>query len=266
MPSSEFAESSPLSDFRIDVTLTNTSDAHTSIPVRCLSGCDWEQMIIECTGGESVCLATIEGRIHSDAPSDLQMGVRPISGTVCLGTASTSLEAAISQGLRAPAGPNVDVGRGSVIARVTDASPAALAGLQVGDLIVSFNGVPIREASEILGAIQSMAAGQQFKATLDRSGSLVEARGTLGMLTTAKTCVPADARLLETPAVTPEELEPTAFKLVMDAPNGSITATCSRGCVWEEAGIKGFAAPDDLHHETIVMDQLELRPATGEEL
>jgi len=252
-----FADSSPLSDFRIEVRLTNTSEAHTSIPIRCLAGCDWEEMIIECSEGESVCHAMIEARIHSDAPVDRPMEVRPISGTVCLGTGTTSLEAAVSMGLRTRSGSSNE--RGPVIAQVAEGSPAKLAGFEAGDLVTSFNGVPVQEGGEILNAIHSMVAGQQFAATLDRNGTFVEARGSLGMRTTANTCVPTDARLLRTPSITPEELEPTSFKLVMDAPQWRVTATCFRGCAWNESGFGGRDGPH--HHQPIVVDQNELRPA-----
>jgi hypothetical protein len=254
VPASLFGASTPLTDFKIEVDLTNTSGTRASFPVRCLGGCDWDEMVIECAGGEAVCHATIEARIHADALPPRETEVRPISGTVCLGLAMTSVDVAASMGLRAGTTTSE---KGTVVARVIESSPADLAGFEPGDLVRTFNSVPVNEAADGYFAIQSMAPGQPFEATVDRNGALVHMRGSLGMSTTANTCAPADSRLLQVPAVTLEELTPP-FELVMDAPNWKVNAWCLRGCAWTEAGLSQFGP--GVVERSIVMDQNELRP------
>jgi len=142
--------------------------------------------------------------------------------------------------------------QGSVVGGVAADAPADLAGFKIGDLVSSFNSLPILSGEDLFNALQGMTAGQPFQATLQRDGEIVHVKGELGVQTTAHTCRPADAQLLET-AIAADDLP--SFKLVISAPNWRFTARCLNGCVWGEVGLSEFG-PDP--RPSIVLDQEDL--------
>jgi S1-C subfamily serine protease len=63
---------------------------------------------------------------------------------------------------------------------VRDGSPAALAGLKAGDIMVSFDGKQIQNLYDFTYALRSKKPGETVKVMVLRGGQTVEATVTLG--------------------------------------------------------------------------------------
>lgn len=75
------------------------------------------------------------------------------------------------------------MGGGKTGAYITDLdpqSPAAMAGLQIGDVLTDINGRVFRTPSELLKIIQSLAPGTAVKITLIRNGQVAEIPAQIG--------------------------------------------------------------------------------------
>lgn len=71
---------------------------------------------------------------------------------------------------------------GAYIAKVTDGGAAAAAGIQEGDIVTRFNGVPITSASDLTAQVRAAAAGSDAKVTYVRGGKEYDIEVTLGEL------------------------------------------------------------------------------------
>jgi putative serine protease PepD len=71
---------------------------------------------------------------------------------------------------------------GAYIAKATDGGAAAAAGLQEGDVVTEFNGVPITSASDLTAQVRAAAAGSDAKVTYVRGGKEYDIEVTLGEL------------------------------------------------------------------------------------
>lgn len=71
-------------------------------------------------------------------------------------------------------------GDGARIEEVNSGGPAQEAGLKSGDVITSFDGKPISEASELTAAVRQVEPGTSVKVTVNRGGSSQEFEVTLG--------------------------------------------------------------------------------------
>lgn len=71
---------------------------------------------------------------------------------------------------------------GAYIAKVTDGGAAAQGGLQDGDIVTSFNGVPVTGATDLTAQVRAAAAGSEAKVTFVRDGKTQTAEVTLGTL------------------------------------------------------------------------------------
>jgi putative serine protease PepD len=74
-----------------------------------------------------------------------------------------------------------DVTDGAKITQVVSGSPAAKAGLKVGDVITSFAGKPVASADELTGAVSSALAGKTVTVIVHRDGSTKHVSVTLGV-------------------------------------------------------------------------------------
>lgn len=73
----------------------------------------------------------------------------------------------------------VNASTGAVIAYVYPGSPAAKAGLQVGDVVTALGGRPITSALDLTSATEAMRIGQVLTVTYDRGSTQSTARVTL---------------------------------------------------------------------------------------
>jgi putative serine protease PepD len=70
---------------------------------------------------------------------------------------------------------------GARITQVVSGSPAAKAGLKVGDVITAFNGKPVTSADELTAAVSAARVGQKVPVTVRRSGAAKHLSLTLGV-------------------------------------------------------------------------------------
>jgi serine protease Do len=63
---------------------------------------------------------------------------------------------------------------GALIAEVANASPAEQAGIQKGDIVVSANGAPVRNAAQLRNKVGLSPVGTTIKLTIERAGTLHE--------------------------------------------------------------------------------------------
>jgi len=71
---------------------------------------------------------------------------------------------------------------GAYIAEVTAGGAAAKAGLQKGDVVTSFNGFPVTNATDLTAQVRALAAGSTATIVYDRNGKTASAEVTLGEL------------------------------------------------------------------------------------
>ena len=76
-------------------------------------------------------------------------------------------------------GYNLSVDSGALVVEVVSDSPAAKAGLQSGDVIVSFGGVEITSANELVDAVQSHESGDTVQITFWRGSQQMQVEATL---------------------------------------------------------------------------------------
>lgn len=82
----------------------------------------------------------------------------------------------------AAAQPNVTM-LGAYIIEVTSGGPADAAGLKKGDVITSFNGFPVTDATDLIAQVRALAAGSTAPIVYVRDGKTISAEVTLGSLT-----------------------------------------------------------------------------------
>ena len=97
---------------------------------------------------------------------------RPTRGF--LGIAGQTVQLADSQ--RAAAGQE----QALLIVGVTPGSPAAAAGLLVGDILLTFDGQPIRSAEDLLDLLVGDRVGREVKASVLRGGAPIEVAVAVG--------------------------------------------------------------------------------------
>ncbi|MEV8359947.1 trypsin-like peptidase domain-containing protein [Microbacterium sp. NPDC076895] len=71
---------------------------------------------------------------------------------------------------------------GAYIAEVTDGGAAQRGGLQAGDIVTGFNGVPISDATDLTAQVRAAAAGSDATVTFVRDGQTRTVDVTLGQL------------------------------------------------------------------------------------
>ena len=82
----------------------------------------------------------------------------------------------------AAAQPNVTM-LGAYIIEVTSGGPADAAGLKKGDVVTSFNGFPVTDATDLIAQVRALAAGSTAPIVYVRDGKTISAEVTLGSLT-----------------------------------------------------------------------------------
>ncbi len=73
------------------------------------------------------------------------------------------------------------VAGGAKITKIVAGSPAAKAGLKVGDVVTSFDGKTITSADELTAVVSAAKAGDKVTVTVKRGGSTQHVSVTLGV-------------------------------------------------------------------------------------
>lgn len=112
---------------------------------------------------------------HVVPPHRDSMHVTVTAGKGRLGIAAIQISSALRTHLGAPAD------RGVLIDAVRPDSPAARAGVRVGDVVVEVDGEPSRSASDMIEAMSDRKKGDAIAITVIRAGARTELRATLDM-------------------------------------------------------------------------------------
>ncbi|MGQ0621506.1 MAG: DegQ family serine endoprotease [Panacagrimonas sp.] len=127
-------------------------------------------------------------------PIDVAMNVSQqlqATGHVSRGRLGVSIQA-LDQSLAKTFG--LEQPRGALIAAIEPGSPAAEAGLKSGDVILSFNGAQVLEASELPARVASLTPGSPATLGVWREGAASEVKVKLGEMSAPQTAVSDDGK------------------------------------------------------------------------
>jgi serine protease Do len=134
------------------------------------------------------------------------------------------------------------VNHGALVAMVEENSPAAKAGLQVEDVVTSFNSQPIDKAADLRDAVSRVAPGRSVPLTVRRGGKDVNLNGTVESAPGAKIAAeaapaaPAQGKLgIQVGALTPEIAKQFGID---ENTKGVVVASVAPGSPASEAGLK----------------------------
>src|ERR1700728_359474 len=92
---------------------------------------------------------------------------------------------------------NIKPARGALIAGVDDKGPAKPAGIEPGDVIVTFDGKEIKEPKDLSRAVADTAVGKEVEIVIIRKGAEQTLKVTLGRLDDGDKALPAAAKTQE---------------------------------------------------------------------
>lgn len=75
---------------------------------------------------------------------------------------------------------NINTPRGLLITGIANGAPAESAGIMIGDIVVSINGIPVTNAQKSINQIAGIVPGQPIELQLQRGSKLVEVTATAG--------------------------------------------------------------------------------------
>jgi putative serine protease PepD len=109
----------------------------------------------------------------------LEAGGGDITGnTALLGIRSVTVNDDLSQALRTQYGVTAEAG--ALVSVVEPESPADDGGLEVGDVVVGFDGTAVVTSEQLTGLVRSAAPGDQVSVTVERLGRRTSFEVTLG--------------------------------------------------------------------------------------
>ncbi|MFE1663774.1 trypsin-like peptidase domain-containing protein [Microbacterium sp. P02] len=137
--------------------------------------------------GINVAIATAGGTTSSSQSGSIGVGFsipsdivkRVTTEIIDNGSATHGL---LGAGVRDAASVDGSTISGAYISEVVDGGAAAGGGLQVGDTVTEFNGVPVTDATDLTAQVRAAAAGSQASVTYVRDGKTATADVTLGTL------------------------------------------------------------------------------------
>ena len=136
--------------------------------------------------GINVAIATAGGS-SSDGSGSIGVGfsipsdiVKRITGEIIDNGAAT--HGLLGANVKAAASVEGSTITGAYIDAVTDGGAAAAAGLQKGDIVTAFNGVPVTDATDLTAQVRAAAAGSDAEVTYVRDGKTQTVQVTLGSL------------------------------------------------------------------------------------
>lgn len=138
--------------------------------------------------GINVAIATAGGGSSSSESGSIGVGFSIPSSVVKRITDELIAEGAATHGLLGAmvgdaAAQEGATTAGAYISEVTAGGAAAEAGLEAGDIVTSFNGFPVTDATDLTAQVRALAAGSSAKIVYLRDGKTLSADVTLGTLT-----------------------------------------------------------------------------------
>jgi serine protease Do len=147
------------------------------------------------TGGYMGVSFAIPIEVALDVARQLQASGKVTRGRLGIGVQPMTKELAKSFGL--------DAATGAVVVSVEDNSPAARAGLRVGDVILSFGGKAIEDPNELPRLVAATKPGEKAQIEISRNGKRERLTATVGEFPSEST---AAAGKQEAPAMANDEL------------------------------------------------------------
>lgn len=147
----------------------------------------------------------------------------------------------------------LDKARGALVADVTPDSPAAKAGIETGDVILSFNGVDIPEMRELPRVVANAEIGKTAKVIVMRKGTEHTLEVEIGELQEGETEVAAVTPEQE-PTPTVEALGMTLSGLTYDLRERFNLDESAQGVVVTEVDPEGSAAKRGIHPGDVILE------------
>jgi serine protease Do len=146
----------------------------------------------------------------------------------------------------------LDKPRGALIADIAEGGPAARAGIRQGDILLSFNDVPIRDSAELPAIVARTPVGERVQVVVIRDQRQRTIAVTIGELPTAAKAEPAERREeqwgLNVTAITPEISR--RFRLA-PGQQGVVVTAVERDSAAARAGIQPGDVIDELDRQAI---------------
>jgi serine protease Do len=134
---------------------------------------------------------------------------------------------------------DIEQSRGALIAQVTADSPAQKAGLKAGDVIVSYQGKPVKDIGSFRNRVSQTPPDSRAKLTVIRDGERREIDVTIGRLDDAQLTAEAPAEITSELGLSVQTLTPQlAQQFDAKAGQGVVVTKVEPGSVAEVAGIK----------------------------
>ena len=158
---------------------------------------------------------------------------------------------------------NLKEAQGALVAKVFDGSPAAGAGIQVGDVIVSFDGQDIRKSNDLPSIVAATPVGKAVQIVVVRGGTRERLDVTIAKLeeeaAEAKP-VKADELGLSVQDITPEIAGDLGLE--RDA-KGVVVSGVKRGSAADEAGLRAGDVIESVSNQPVA-DVKEFRRLLGD--
>ncbi len=133
--------------------------------------------------------------------------------------------------------------KGALISEVMENSPAAKAGLQRGDIILSFNGKPVENVSDLPRIVASTKVGEKVDMEIYRNGKKMEVPVTVGKLQEAEAGGEKATGNSESLGLTVSDVTPDAQRYYrLERTQGALVTAVDPAGMASEANIK----PGDL--------------------
>jgi len=158
------------------------------------------------------------------------------------------------------AGMHLSGPEGALIARVDKGSPADLAGLAEGDLVLSFAGFPVKHARQLPRYIAQAGIGEEVEAIVLRGGERKTVKVKVGLLETAA----PELTSAPQPRTKRQKVGKISFEALNDSIRGRFAGDTEGAAV--AGGPGGFAADQPLQPGDVVTGAAHQKVRTVEEL
>jgi serine protease Do len=134
---------------------------------------------------------------------------------------------------------NIEKGKGALVADVDQTGPSAKAGIQKGDIIISFDGKDIKESNELPLLVAQTPIGKKVEVTIVRGGKTLTKKVVIEELQESKTYASAESGVGEGLGMEVSTLTAAlarAYKIT--GKTGVVVTQVAPGSPADEAGMK----------------------------